>query len=64
MDKLSDPNLTPLPNPGMKYVARSPCCDDALTMVDDAHGEGVLGKGGRGIVNHFGLEGEVDITVG
>jgi len=37
---------------------------DALTMVDDAHGEGVMGKGGRGIVNHFGLEGEVDIEIG
>lgn len=36
----------------------------ALTMVDDAHGEGVLGKGGRGIVDHFGLHGEVDIEVG
>ncbi len=37
---------------------------DALTMVDDAHGEGVLGRGGRGIVDHFGLTGEVDIEVG
>jgi len=37
---------------------------DALTMVDDAHGEGVLGFGGRGVVNHFGLEGEVDIEIG
>jgi len=37
---------------------------DALTMVDDAHGEGVMGKGGRGLVNHFGLEGEVDIEIG
>jgi glycine C-acetyltransferase len=37
---------------------------DALTMVDDAHGEGVLGLGGRGVVNHFGLEGEVDIEIG
>merc|ERR1712187_1098118 len=37
---------------------------DALTMVDDAHGEGVLGKSGRGVVNHFGLEGEVDIEIG
>jgi len=37
---------------------------DALSMVDDAHGEGVLGHGGRGVVNHFGLEGEVDIEIG
>ena len=37
---------------------------DALTMVDDAHGEGVLGKGGRGVVDHFGLVGEVDIEIG
>ena len=37
---------------------------DALTMVDDAHGEGVLGKGGRGIVDHFGLVGQIDIEVG
>lgn len=36
----------------------------ALTMVDDAHGEGVLGRGGRGIVDHFGLHGQVDIEVG
>merc|ERR1711862_868026 len=35
-----------------------------MGMVDDAHGEGVLGKGGRGLVNHFGLEGEVDIEIG
>ncbi len=37
---------------------------DILLMVDDAHGEGVLGKGGRGIVDHFGLHGKVDIEVG
>ncbi len=37
---------------------------NVLTMVDDAHGEGVLGKGGRGIVDHFGLHGQVDIEVG
>jgi len=35
-----------------------------LLMVDDAHGEGVLGAGGRGIVDHFGLHGKVDIEVG
>jgi len=35
-----------------------------LLMVDDAHGEGVLGEGGRGIVDHFGLHGKVDIEVG
>ena len=37
---------------------------DMLLMVDDAHGEGVLGRGGRGIVDHFGLHGKVDIEVG
>ena len=36
----------------------------AITMVDDAHGEGVLGRGGRGIVEHFNLHGRVDIEVG
>ncbi|HSR47782.1 MAG TPA: glycine C-acetyltransferase [Anaerolineales bacterium] len=35
-----------------------------LMMVDDAHGEGVLGRGGRGIVDHFGLHGKVDVEVG
>jgi glycine C-acetyltransferase len=35
-----------------------------LLMVDDAHGEGVLGHGGRGIVDHFGLTGRVDIEIG
>ena len=35
-----------------------------MTMVDDAHGEGVLGKGGRGIVDHFGLHGKFDVEIG
>ncbi len=33
-------------------------------MTDDAHGEGVLGKGGRGIVDHFHVHSRVDIEVG
>jgi len=37
---------------------------DIMTMVDDAHGEGVLGEGGRGIVDHFKLHGQVDVEVG
>ncbi|GAB4533890.1 MAG: glycine C-acetyltransferase [Anaerolineales bacterium] len=37
---------------------------DAILMVDDAHGEGVLGHGGRGIVDHFHLHGKVDVEVG
>lgn len=54
-----DGDLAPLPE-----IVRLAKQYDALTMVDDAHGEGVLGKGGRGIVDHFGLLGQVDIEVG
>lgn len=35
-----------------------------MTMVDDAHGEGVVGRGGRGIVDHFGLHGKFDVEIG
>jgi len=54
-----DGDIAPLP--ALYEVAKK---YDILLMVDDAHGEGVLGKGGRGIVDHFGLHGKVDIEVG
>lgn len=38
--------------------------NDLILMVDDAHGEGVLGQGGRGIVDHFHLHGKVDVEIG
>ncbi|MBQ7499493.1 MAG: pyridoxal phosphate-dependent aminotransferase family protein [Clostridia bacterium] len=37
---------------------------NAAVMVDDAHGLGVLGKGGRGTASHFGLDDEVDLIMG
>lgn len=54
-----DGDLAPLPD-----IVKLAKKYDVLTMVDDAHGEGVLGRGGRGIVDHFGLLGQVDIEVG
>ena len=54
-----DGDIAPLP--ALYEVAKK---YDILFMVDDAHGEGVLGKGGRGIVDHFNLHGKVDIEVG
>ena len=49
-------NLPEIVRLAKKYGAR--------TMVDDAHGLGVLGKGGRGTADYFGLNGEVDIVMG
>lgn len=37
---------------------------DASILVDDAHGLGVLGEGGRGTANHFGLEDDIDLIMG
>ena len=54
-----DGDLAPLP--GIVELAEA---YDAMVMVDDAHGEGVLGSHGRGIVDHFGLHGRVDIECG
>jgi glycine C-acetyltransferase len=36
----------------------------AVTIVDDSHGTGVMGRSGRGTIEHFGLEGRVDIVTG
>ena len=54
-----DGDIAPLP--ALVEVAKK---YDILIMVDDAHGEGVLGNGGRGIVDHFDLHGKVDIEIG
>lgn len=54
-----DGDIAPLP--GIVKLAKK---YGAVTMVDDAHGEGVIGKGGRGIVDHFNLHGQIDIEVG
>ncbi|MHA2609683.1 MAG: glycine C-acetyltransferase [bacterium JZ-2024 1] len=54
-----DGDIAPLPE--LVQVAEE---FGAILMVDDAHGEGVLGKGGRGITDHFGLHGKVDLEVG
>jgi 8-amino-7-oxononanoate synthase len=47
--------------PGILRLARA---YGAKIMVDDAHGIGVFGKGGRGTAEHFGLENEIDLIMG
>jgi glycine C-acetyltransferase len=37
---------------------------DAILIVDDSHGHGVLGKSGRGTADHFGLLGQIDVITG
>lgn len=53
-----DGDIAPLPE--IVHLAKK---YGAMTMVDDAHGEGVLGEG-RGIAAHFKLQGKLDIEVG
>lgn len=36
----------------------------AITLVDDAHGDGVMGPEGRGTIHYFGLQGKIDVDVG
>lgn len=54
-----DGDLTPLPE--IVTLAKE---YRALLMVDDAHGEGVLGRHGRGLADHFKLHGQIDLEVG
>jgi len=54
-----DGDIAPLPD--LVEVAER---HGAIMMVDDAHASGVLGEGGAGTVDHFGLHGRVDIQVG
>ncbi len=54
-----DGDIAPLP--ALVEVAEQ---REAIMMVDDAHASGVLGTGGAGTVDHFGLHGRVDIQVG
>jgi glycine C-acetyltransferase len=54
-----DGDIAPLP--GLCDVAEK---YGAIMMVDDAHSSGVLGRNGRGTIDHFGVQGRVDIQVG
>ncbi|MGZ8627424.1 MAG: glycine C-acetyltransferase [Actinomycetota bacterium] len=54
-----DGDIAPLPD--LVEVAER---HGAIMMIDDAHASGVLGEGGAGTVDHFGLDGRVDVQVG
>ena len=54
-----DGDIAPLPD-----VVEAAEAAGAAVMVDDAHASGVLGRNGRGTVDHFGLHGRVAIQVG
>jgi glycine C-acetyltransferase len=54
-----DGDIAPLPD--LVQVARR---HGAIMMIDDAHSSGVLGRNGRGTVDHFGMHGRVDVQVG
>jgi glycine C-acetyltransferase len=48
----------------LKDIVKLASTYQAITYVDDAHGDGVLGENGRGITSHFHLEGKVDVDMG
>src|SRR5579875_1412223 len=54
-----DGDIAPLPD--LVKLAEEYGC---IMMIDDAHASGVLGRNGRGSVDHFSLHGRVDIQVG
>ncbi len=54
-----DGDIAPLPD--LVRLSEEYGC---IMMIDDAHASGVLGRNGRGTVDHFGLHGKVDIQVG
>lgn len=54
-----DGDIAPLP-----AIVEAAEAAGAAVLVDDAHGSGVLGRNGRGTVDHFGLHGRVHIQVG
>ncbi len=54
-----DGDLAPLPE-----IVRIATKYNAMVMVDEAHGTGVFGENGRGVVEHFNMDKEVDVVMG